>query len=207
MLRPSGLPSHRKGGTKLKEVTKPRFDSIGARQASLLTTTQFAGRLNPLSQMLQGQDASFTDAISSHTIPNALIDEGITALSQSTTSHKELDPRAMNGSQAASSPVVDLEKRNGNLLSQLGEAIQGQRKAIKRCMEYEREEWLRRQQVDRKRQRKKARRLREMQVREKERKRVMGEAVNGNGLDIMMEVPEEDKDLSSDTSEITDTER
>ena len=207
MLRPSGLPLPRKGDIKLKEVTKPRFDGIGIKQASLPVTAQFSGKLEPLSKILKEQDISFANAISSHMIPDALIDEGIAAFSQSTTSYKELALVSANGSEAVSSPIVELEKRNGNLLSQLEEAVKGQRKAIKRCMEYEREEWLRRQEVDRKRERKKQRRLREMKIQEMERKRFMGEAVNGNGPDITMQVPQQDEDLSSDTSEITDTER
>ena len=209
MLRPKGLSQrHKDGMTRSKEVIKPRFDSIGGRAGKFPVTAHFADKMKPLSPAIQYNEASFSNILCSSVAPDFLVDEGLTAFAQplpNTTQRDYTRVSTMDGADDLPSPVADLEKQNSNLMSQLKEALVGQKKAIKQCMAYERDQHFRRLEDEKKRARKKRRRLRQMRVKEIQRKEFMGQAISGQDLDVMMhEAPDDEEDLSSDTSEITD---
>ena len=207
MLRPEGLPRFEKlGKAKSNEVTKPSFDSIGSRACNHPVTTQFVGNLDPISSQEKQSDEWFTRTLCSSTIPKELIEEGVAAL----TASSPAIPRNIHGvdsTHGISSPTDDFRKEHESLMIQLKDALAGQEKAIKQCMAYEREEYFRRIEEDKKKARKKRRRLKEIKVKEVERKKVMGQAVSEEEEDVAMKRMEDrQEELSSDMSEITDSE-
>ena len=209
MLRPEGLPRrHMDGMSGLKVVTKPRFESVGERAGKFPAFTHFIGKLKPLSPIIQQSEHSFAGTLCSSVVPDFLIDEGLAAFAQppsNSTRHDHAAVSAIDRADDTSLPNVDLEKQNENLMSQLKEALNGQKKAIKQNMAYERDQYLRRLEDEKKKARKKRRRLREMKVKEVRRKEFMGQVISEPDRDVLMyQASDEEKDLSSDTSEITD---
>lgn len=208
MARPQGLPQrHADGGVKLKEVTKPRFDNVGGRAGEFPITAQLAGGTKPLSSTVRTYQDAFTHALCSSVIPDPLIHEGLAAFSHSAAvvaRHRRPTVPATDGTNDLSE---DLGQQNETLMSQLKEALAGQQKAIKQCMAYERDQYFGRIEAERKKARKKTRRLREMKVKEIQRKDFMGEAVSeADRQAVLQRAPDEEEGglLSSDTSEVTD---
>ena len=222
MLPPTGWPNPKIPHTALRQVVKPRYESTFSAEPGVdggggvplhyTITAAFPVSL-PLSHASAISDAAFQEALTHPCFPTSWLEEGLTAFA---TSEPALEaspspPGSPNPNLSPGTKEVSVTEKlrhdNAFLTQQLSEALARGREAIKENLRHDRDRWKRQEEERVKAERKKRRRLRRLKTEENARKKVMGEAVDedeetGEGG----REAEEEKDLSSDTDEFTDSE-
>ena len=222
MLPPTGWPNPKTPHTKLRQVVKPRYESAFSAESGVggaggvplryTITASFPASL-PLSHASTMADAAFQEALIHPCFPTSWLEEGVTAFatSEPPSGTRPSPPGSPNPNLSPDtkevSEIEKLRQDNAFLTQQLSDALARSREAIKENLRHDRDRWKRQEEARMKAERKKRRRLRRLKIEENARKKVMGEAVDedeetGEGG----REAEDEKDLSSDTDEFSDTE-
>ncbi|KAL8657847.1 MAG: hypothetical protein Q9226_001508 [Calogaya cf. arnoldii] len=206
MLPPMGFPVTQTPNVKLQNIVKPRYESSHNVDndsngditipidynftVQLLSTLPSAGTFPGPSDL----DAALTHP----SFPACILEEGIAEITAlNNHSFGSLDPDDDNESET-------LRTENKNLKTQLDDALRRQREAIAEVLEYDQQNLRRMEEDSVKRARKKRRRIRKMEMEERRRKVVMGEAVEKRKENEVSGAEEEmEEDLSSDTDELS----
>ena len=222
MLPPTGWPNPKIPHMKLQQVVKPRYESTFSAEPGVggtggvplhyTITASFPASL-PLSHASTMADAAFQEALTHPCFPTSWLEEGFTAFapSEPASGVHPSPPGSPNPDLSQDrrevSEIEKLRLDNAFLTQQLSDALARGREAIKENLRHDRERWKRQEEARMKAERKKRRRLRRLKIEENARKKIMGEPVEED------EEPregsreaEEEKDLSSDTDEFTDSE-
>lgn len=220
VLPPTGFPNPKTRHMSLKQVVKPKYESSFASDTGGSTggvpmdytfTAQFTSNL-PLSARQETAERDFEDALRHPSFPPEWLEEGITAFTAgSSWSQKQgqdhLDDDVGESNAETGPAMKKLQAENELLKAQIAEAMSRHRTTIHENMVLEKQRWKQREEERIKGERKKRRRLRRIAAAENARKKVMGEAVDGESDEEMNEGGEEDEEeeLSSSTDEITDS--
>lgn len=223
MLPPTGFPKPKVRPVKLKQVIKPRYESsfagegadagkAGGVPLNYAFTAQFTSNL-PLSTRHESAEREFQDALLHPSFPDDWLEEGIAELETYDSSRQNGIPEKQQNNDddvetSNSNELKKLQAENDVLKAQVMEAVARHRETINQNTLLEKQRWRQREEERIKGERKKRRRLRRIAAAERARKKVMGEAVEGDS-DQAMEDGEGDReegDLSSDTDEISESE-
>ncbi|KAL8853438.1 MAG: hypothetical protein Q9221_001755 [Calogaya cf. arnoldii] len=206
MLPPTGFPLTQLPNVKLQNIVKPRYESSHNVNNGSNGDITIPIDYNFTAQLLSTLPSADTfpgpsdlDAALTHpSFPELMLEEGIAEITAlNNRSFGSLDPDDNNESET-------LRTENKNLKIQLDDALRRQREAIAEVLENDQKNLRRIEEDSVKRARKKRRRIRKMEMEERRRKVVMGEAVekrDENGVSGAEEKMEED--LSSDTDELS----
>lgn len=223
MLPPTGWPKPKKQTFKLRQVSKPRYESTfstgSGAGASAGVPLHYAsnGVLAsplPLSPSSVTSQSAFQEALTHPSFPTSWLEEGLTAFEKSHSTaaiHPSTPsspaPEIVNGTRN-SSEIERLRRENEYLNQQLSEALARGKQAIKENLRHDRERWKQQEEARIKADKKKRRRLRRLQIQENARKKAMGEHVDDDDDEMGDEAEhaaDDDSELSSSTDEITDS--
>lgn len=203
MLPPNGFPNAPTPNLKLHNVVKPRYESsLGSSRSNSIIPSNYNFTAQLTSTLpLPDPPAHYSDlddALTHPSFPTSVLDEGLAEL----TALNDLNTRA------SSDGYNNLKQANDSLKTQLDDALGRQREAIAKVLKLEEERFQRGEDEAIKRARKRRRRIRMMEVEERRRKVVMGEAVNvaevnGGGDEGMGEKDDIEEELSNDTDEMS----